>query len=186
MGNFLALLAEIRRGIESGALSQAEAAHYVSQRMCRVFHCARASIWTAQGVQVSRLGGYDALACRPLTELAELVGANLGKRLVTLTRPGILVSEDVMADDRLECVRDKYLAPHSVTSVLAAPLRFNGVISGVVCLESVGALRKWQTSEIAKLKSFANSISLRKARAAVSRRELSGLSRPGLGEGRLV
>ena len=180
------MLAEIHRGVESGALTQAEAAHYASQRLCRMFHCARASIWTIQAGQAIRLGGYDALACRPLIELSELVGTKLGKRLVSLTRPGILVSEDVMADDRLACVRDKYLVPHSVASVLAAPLRFNGVISGVVCLESVGARREWQTSEIAKLKSFANSMSLRKARAAISHRELRGLSRPGCDGGRLV
>ncbi len=186
MRNFLALLAEIHRGVESGALTQAEAAHYASQRLCRIFHCARASIWTIQAGQAMRLGGYDALQSRPLTELAELVRAKLGKHLVALTRPGIFVSEDVMADERLACVRDKYLAPHSVTSVLAAPLRFNGVISGVVCLESVGVLREWQTSEIARLKSFANSMSLRKARAAISHRESRGLSRPGVGGSRLV
>ncbi len=186
MRNFLPLFAEIHRGVECGALSQAQAAQHVSQRICRIFHCARASIWTTQASHATRLGGYDALQCHPLAELAELVGAKLGKRLIALTRPGIFVSKDAMADDRLACVRDKYLAIQSIGSVLAAPLRFNGIVSGVVCLETVGALREWQTSEIAKLKSFANSLSLRTARAAVSNRELRGLSRAGFGGGRLV
>ncbi|UVE52520.1 response regulator (plasmid) [Haloferax larsenii] len=45
-------------------------------------------------------------------------------------------------------LRDDYLAPNAVTSMLDATLRSGGTIAGVVCTEHVGDPRDWRADEI--------------------------------------
>lgn len=51
-------------------------------------------------------------------------------------------------DERLREIKNDYLAPQGITSMLDAPIRSRGQVIGVLCLEHVGNPRVWQDDEI--------------------------------------
>ena len=64
-----------------------------------------------------------------------------------LTARRALPSEFAQSDPRTAELRDAYLVPLSITSMLDAPVLKNGEMIGVVCHEHVGSPREWTTEE---------------------------------------
>ncbi|MBP9087215.1 MAG: GAF domain-containing protein [Kofleriaceae bacterium] len=59
-----------------------------------------------------------------------------------------LVADDARNDVRTRDLRDGYLVPLGVTSLLDAPIFQEGEMVGVVCHEHVGPMRKWSQPDI--------------------------------------
>jgi signal transduction histidine kinase len=71
-----------------------------------------------------------------------------------ISERGVLPCELVQSDPRAIELRDSYLVPLGITSMLDAPIRRAGVVIGVVCHEHVGPTREWSTED----KDFAMSV----------------------------
>jgi signal transduction histidine kinase len=63
-------------------------------------------------------------------------------------RSNLVVSHDVMSDDRLSEFQESYFSPFGITSMLDVPVHRSGKLFGVICLEHVGPKRKWTEQEI--------------------------------------
>ena len=70
MTGFDRFLARIVDGVERGALTQQEAAHYVGEHVARRLYCSSVTLWTIGGPPalrvVTRVGGFDAAIGMPL------------------------------------------------------------------------------------------------------------------------
>lgn len=54
-----------------------------------------------------------------------------------------VAAHDARSDPRTSEFRDSYLVPMGISSMLDAPIRRGGTVTGVVCIEHVGAPRHW-------------------------------------------
>ena len=70
-----------------------------------------------------------------------------------------LPSEFAQSDPRTAELRDAYLVPLSITSMLDAPILKNGEMIGIVCHEHVGSPREWTTEERDFAMSVADAVS---------------------------
>jgi two-component system, cell cycle sensor histidine kinase and response regulator CckA len=73
----------------------------------------------------------------------------------TLERRKVVPAEFAKIDPRTSSLKESYLDPLGITSMLDAPLYFNEMINGVVCHEHIGPVREWSTEE----RDFAASVS---------------------------
>lgn len=67
----------------------------------------------------------------------------------------VIDANNANKDPRTAEYSESYLTPLGITSMLDAPIRVEGKMRGVLCLEHIGTMRNWTTTE----QSFANSIS---------------------------
>ncbi|MBN1292687.1 MAG: PAS domain S-box protein [Candidatus Latescibacteria bacterium] len=72
---------------------------------------------------------------------------------------------DVYQDPRTNELIHTYLEPFHIVSFIDAPIRVRGELAGVVCHESTGAIRNWQSDEIV----FAGEIADQAAQAITNR-----------------
>ncbi len=77
----------------------------------------------------------------------------------------VIVANDAQEDRYTREFTGDYLKPLGITSMLDAPLRTGGVVSGVLCHEHIGPERVWTTDEQTFVLSVANAISLALERA---------------------
>ena len=67
-----------------------------------------------------------------------------------------IVADDARADPHTREMRDVYLVPNGITSMLDAPVFKEGDVVGVLCHEHVGPLRSWSKDEVALAASAAD------------------------------
>ena len=79
---------------------------------------------------------------------------------------GMYVSVDAMSDPGLQPMRESYLIPHNVRSLLDAAFMVNGRAYGMVCCEQTDTIRRWRPDEIAALRSLVAKLALLMAGAA--------------------
>jgi signal transduction histidine kinase len=112
-----------------------------TESIAEVFAIERVSVW--------ELGEDDTLHCLDLftasqrTHLAgtNLVGITKYRRL--LDEEVTIATPDATKDDRFTEFNGWYLQAHRITSVLDTPIRTNGRVAGVLCVEHVGQPRSW-------------------------------------------
>lgn len=81
-----------------------------------------------------------------------------------LVRDAVYVAPDTWNDPTLAPMRDPYLVPADVRSMLDAAFTLNGQTFGVLCCEQIGRRRDWTPAEVAQLKRWAATITLHTAR----------------------
>ena len=84
----------------------------------------------------------------------ELAAAEHPGYFAALEQERTISAHDARRDPRTSGFNDGYLVPLGITSMLDAPIRRLGLMSGVVCHEHVGAQRWWTAED----ESFASSI----------------------------
>lgn len=72
----------------------------------------------------------------------------------------VIAVRDAHHDPRSAEFAAIYFAPAGVTSTLDAPVRWQGVPTGVLCCEHAGELRTWRDDEISFIASLADAVSL--------------------------
>ncbi|HIJ90788.1 MAG: PAS domain S-box protein [Desulfobulbaceae bacterium] len=122
----------------------------------------RVSIW--------RFGeGGATLSCCCLYELGSKQFLSVGNELscgaiphysAALRRDEPIVAEDAQTHPATGELTELYLLPHDIRSILDIPLKLNGEIDGVLCLEVREKKRKWEPQEIALCSGVADQISL--------------------------
>ncbi len=76
------------------------------------------------------------------------------------TPPGVVISHDVMRDERLKEFWKGYFTPLKITSMLDVPVHRAGQLYGVICHEHTGPKRRWTEEEVAAASSFAHIVAL--------------------------
>jgi len=72
----------------------------------------------------------------------------------------IIAAHDAATDERTAEIRDNYLVPNGVSSLLAAPIRLGGDIVGAITAEHTGPAKHWTLDEQNFLMSVADIVSL--------------------------
>ncbi|HSV69685.1 MAG TPA: GAF domain-containing protein [Methylibium sp.] len=113
--------------------------------------CGRVSLWT----YLPRDGG-QRLRCEALhdrrgvaIELARLAEADHPAYFAELDRSGILCAADIQAHPALATLRETYLRPNDIRSLLDVPFAANGRRIGLLCGEQPGASIVWAPCQIA-------------------------------------
>jgi hypothetical protein len=112
-------------------------------------------------VQLRRIGGFDAVADRPLSAPVALEIESPCAWLDELRGRGGFACADAAVDRRLLALREGYLAVRRVGAVLQASLGANARACGLVGCEQTGSARAWTRRDAVQLKRFADAISLR-------------------------
>jgi len=77
-----------------------------------------------------------------------------------LRPPSVVISHDVMRDERLKDFWEGYFMPLKITSRLDVPVNRAGQFYGLICHEHTGAKRRWSDEEVNAASSFAHIVAL--------------------------
>jgi|GEM_PF-1068836 len=125
--------------------------------------CARVSLWkfNGDGDESSLLcfaskGGGGALD----TSERRLRRIEYRDYFNALIERGTYLSVDAMNDAALQPMRESYLVPNKVMSMLDAAFLLNGRAYGMVCCEETNAQRHWRPSDIVALRAIATKLAV--------------------------
>ncbi len=77
-----------------------------------------------------------------------------------LIERGTYLSVDAMNDPALQPMRDNYLVPNNVLSMLDAAFLLNGRAYGVICCDETATSRHWRASDVAALRAIVTKLAL--------------------------
>lgn len=103
---------------------------------------------------------------REHSEGAILDAADFPEYFQALEKQRSIVVNDALADPLTRSLRDAYLKPLGIVSLLDAPIFRGGDVIGVVCHETVGSQRRWSREECDFAASVADSIAMKFESAA--------------------
>lgn len=131
------------------------------------FGCSRVGLWRLFGAD-----GHRVMRCLAVHD--QRLGYSPGGEAIheneyhdyfaRLVADGVYVSPDTWNDPVLAPMREPYLVPSNVRSLMDAAFTLNGQTFGVVCCEQVGDQRPWSPAEVRVLKRAAALITLHTAR----------------------
>jgi nitrogen-specific signal transduction histidine kinase len=121
----------------------------MTERAARTLRVTRANIW------LFRDDDEDTLECIDNYELATnehshgetLAREALPNYFAALESERVIIASDAINDARTVELAEDYLQPHGIQSLLDAPIRMDGQVVGVLCLEAEGEPRKWNIDE---------------------------------------
>jgi hypothetical protein len=73
---------------------------------------------------------------------------------------GMYASSDAMADPVLQPMRDSYLVPNHIVSLLDAAYLLNSRAYGMVCCEETSLAREWRPADVVALRAIVNKLAL--------------------------
>ena len=117
--------------------------------------CARVSLWkfSGDGDELSLLCFASKTADGALdTTERRLRRLEYREYFNALIERGTYLSVDAMNDPALQPMRDSYLVPNNVLSMLDAAFLLNGRAYGTVCCEETSAQRHWRPSDVVALR----------------------------------
>jgi hypothetical protein len=165
---FERFLARVVDGVERGALTQQEAAHYLGEHVARRLYCSSASLWSLAGPPglrvITRVGGFDASANRPLVEPLQMMAAGASAWHDELAERRVFASDDAQRDARLAPVQAVLVVPSRVRGLLQAAIGANGGLDGFVSCVQHDAARAWTPREATQLQRMAVALSVRRSR----------------------
>ena len=125
--------------------------------------CARVSMWKFDGVE----GDLNLLCFAAKTGGGELdvTERRLGQSeyrdyFNALIERGTFVSVDALNDPALQAMRESYLIPHHVKSLLDAAFMLNGRAYGMVCCEDTKVRRAWTPGDVSALRAIVTRLAL--------------------------
>lgn len=184
--HYQAFFERLGHELDIGVTDLHEGAQAVARYVCGLLQCSQASLWVLDGLAGARvmtcIGGHDQDAGTPLPPQPALADPECAPYFDALWRDGVLVAHDARQDVRLACLRDDYLVPQDVRSLLDASVGFNGTAVGVLCCEQRGAARRWTPGEIATVKRIAVEIAVRRARRRQREERAQGVADDLLGD----
>jgi GAF domain-containing protein len=77
-----------------------------------------------------------------------------------LIERGTYLSVDAMKDPALQPMRESYLVPNNVLSMLDAAFLLNGRAYGMVCCEETSAQRHWRASDVIALRAIVTKLAV--------------------------
>ncbi|RDZ42170.1 HTR-like protein [Haloferax sp. Atlit-19N] len=120
----------------------------ITETMATVLSVERASVWLFDDAETLRcVDQYDQVSGGH-TAGATLTASNYPSYFEALEANRSLGVDDVQTDPATAELRNGYLEPKGITSMLDATVRSGGEVVGVVCHEHVGEPRQWRTDEL--------------------------------------
>jgi GAF domain-containing protein len=152
--------------LEDGRIGHEEYRQSLAALLLQRFRCSRVTLWRLVGEEEPRI--LRCIAARssaegPLANASELVEAQYGRYFAELTRAGVYVCVDTLADPNLVALRDRHGAPGGTRAMLDAAFTIDGATLGVICCEQTEP-RTWKTRDVCDLKRFAAVAALQVAR----------------------
>jgi GAF domain-containing protein len=179
MSEFDRFLRRVKDGVDRGALTQQEAAHYVGEHVARRLYCSTATLWTIAGPPglrvLTRVGGFDATLKMPLTEPMQVTLAGASPWHELLSQQGVFATADVRAEPRLGGEHADLIGLRRVRGLLQAGIGANADLWGFVSCAQHDAPRLWTLREIVQLQRIAVSLSIRRSRDRAAARGRAGL-----------
>ncbi|MDA0273699.1 MAG: GAF domain-containing protein, partial [Proteobacteria bacterium] len=128
-----------------------EVVEFISKTAADVLDCERASVWEyfdspEDGKYIFCLSHHDQ-STGLSTSGGQLGQDEASSYLNALNVDKLLIINDVATDPRCLELNQEYLPSNNISSMLDSPYQFNGKLAGVLCLEHVGAPRKWSLVE---------------------------------------
>ena len=122
----------------------------------------RVSVWRFDE-EVSTLFSrclYDSKTKEFITNGGQLSCQAIPRYSAALKQDEPIVAEDAWTHPATGELTDHYLLPHDIRSMLDIPLKLNGEIAGVLCLEVLSTRRQWGPQEIDLCMGVADQVSL--------------------------
>lgn len=168
MKQFQALLDQLTLGLDTQLYNLDQSAELVCRHVQQKFGCSQVSVWLLEqrpeGPYLRHQVGYDGAADRVLVGSPPVCHADILPYVEAITQQGVFASDDALADERLGALRENFLAPLDLRSVLYATIGANGSTTAILACAERGGTRHWTAAEIRTLKAYADAISLRRAR----------------------
>ena len=168
MKKFQALLDQLTLGLDTQAYNLDQSSELVCRHVQAQLGCSQVSIWLLEqrpeGPFLRHQVGYDGPAERLLVGSEPVCHPDILPYVEELTQQGVFASDDALADERLGGLRDNFLGPLDLRSVLYATIGANGNTTAILACAERGRTRRWSAVEIRTLKAYADAISLRRAR----------------------
>lgn len=150
-------LQRIGAAFYSGETSRDDARSAVIDLITGQLGCSRVSLWRFDGPPgalrllclASKVAGGELF-----TSEHSLLEAEYRDYFDMLVRTGMYVGNDALADPLLQPMRENYLLPNGVLSMLDAAFTVNGRAYGMVCCEQTDRLREWRPEEIRDLRAI--------------------------------
>lgn len=179
MKRFQDLLDELTLALDAQSITLDEAGQRATRFIQAEIGCTQVTTWLLEsgpdGPVLRRHAGYDAHN-GPMRPVAGMCHPNLAPYVEELTQRGMFVSEDALNDERLAGLREGFLMPLDVRSVLYATIGANGSTWAVLCCAECEHPRQWTAQEVRTLKAYADMISLRRARRRRREAEAASLA----------
>jgi GAF domain-containing protein len=164
----LARLQHIGAAFYAGTCSRDEARSDVTDVIAGQLQCSRVSLWRFDGTPgalkllclASKVTGGELV-----TSERSLLEAEYRDYFDVLIRTGMYVGHDTTHDPHLQPMRENYLVPHGVLSMLDAAFTVNGRAYGMVCCEQTDRLREWRPEEVRDLRALVAKLALLMAAA---------------------
>lgn len=150
-------LQEISSAFVAGKYSRNEARSAVIQLIFDRIRCSRVSLWRFDGApgELSLLCFASRSVGGELDTLERRLGAaEYRDYFNTLVNSGMYVSHDAQSDPHLQPMRQNYLLPNHVLSLLDAAFMVNGRAYGMVCCEQTDTPRTWRAPEVAAVRAI--------------------------------
>ena len=125
--------------------------------------CARVSLWkfAGEGDDLALLCFASKTAGAALdTDDRRLRRSEYREYFNALIEKGTYVSDDAMNDPALQSMRDSYLVPHHIVSMLDAAFLLNGRAYGMVCCEETAAPRALAPGDVAAVRAIVTKLAL--------------------------
>ncbi len=126
-------------------------------------HCARVTLWKfdGEGEDLSLLCFASKTAGGALdTTERRLRRSEYRDYFNALIEKGTYLSQDVTSEPALQPMRDSYLVPNHVLSMLAAAFLLNGRAYGMICCEETAHIRRWRPSDVAAVRAIVTKMAL--------------------------
>ena len=147
----------------AGTFSRNEARSAVIQVIFDRLRCSRVSLWRFEGEPDNlRLLCFASQAegTELDTQERRLTAAEYRGYFNALIRSGTYISHDAWADPTLQAMRQNYLVPNHVLSMLDAAFMVNGRAYGMVCCEQTDVLRAWHAADVAALRAIVSKLAM--------------------------
>lgn len=168
MKRFQALLDQLTLGLDTQTYNLDQSSELVCRHVQAELGCTQVSIWLLEqrpeGPVMRHQVGYDGPGERVLVAVEPMCHPDILPYVQELTQLGVFASDDAWADERLGGLRENFLQPLDLRSVLYATIGANGNTTAILACAERGQTRRWSAVEIRTLKAYADAISLRRAR----------------------
>lgn len=125
-----------------------EAIYEILESSSRSINVTRVNAWifNNEKTEIQCIGNYDAREHKLIPQ-SSLPCINMPQYFKAFEKEKIILSSDALNDQKIIELRDNYLIPLNIQSLMDIPIRIEGEIIGVVCFENIGFPREWAFQE---------------------------------------
>ena len=158
--DYLSVLAALNKMPDKAAKHLKSAFALLTERTATTLEASRANVWLFTDSSRTTLRCIDTYSFVTHLHSSEddLHVDQVPNYINALQQERVIRADDAATDPRTAEFSDKYLPANNIKSMLDAPIRQDGEVVGVICVEQVGNHRQWDDAEanfVATMSDFA-------------------------------